>query len=108
MNIGCNRYIVRYSDTNAIEAINTDFGSADLQMIATKLAGSLINSQHLKIKFETTGESPVITVAKLRNYTSEHIDTVSIMDKISTALMKTGKVRFRPIIICKKIYIANI
>jgi uncharacterized protein (TIGR02722 family) len=35
-----------------------------------------------------------VSVTRLRNETSEHIDTKSITDKIRTALIKSGKVRF--------------
>ena len=35
-----------------------------------------------------------MSVARLRNDTSEHIDTKSITDKIRTSLIKSGKVRF--------------
>jgi uncharacterized protein (TIGR02722 family) len=37
---------------------------------------------------------PVVIVEKVQNRTEEHIDTVSMTDKIRTALIKSGKVRF--------------
>jgi uncharacterized protein (TIGR02722 family) len=37
---------------------------------------------------------PVVIVERVANRTQEHIDTVSMTDKIRTALIKTGKVRF--------------
>jgi len=37
---------------------------------------------------------PVVIVQKVQNRTEEHIDTVSMTDKIRTALIKSGKVRF--------------
>jgi hypothetical protein len=40
------------------------------------------------------GRRPVVQVSKVANRTSEHIDTKSISDKIRTALINTGKVRF--------------
>jgi uncharacterized protein (TIGR02722 family) len=36
----------------------------------------------------------VVIVSKVQNRTEEHIDTVSMTDKIRTALIKTGKVKF--------------
>jgi uncharacterized protein (TIGR02722 family) len=35
-----------------------------------------------------------VIVEKVQNRTEEHIDTVSLTDKIRTALIKSGKVRF--------------
>src|SRR5262249_54068443 len=37
---------------------------------------------------------PIVIVEKVQNRTEEHIDTVSMTDKIRSALINTGKVRF--------------
>lgn len=80
--------VVRYGDAHAVETVNADFGSTDLQMIAEKMTNSLIETPIFG------QDRPVVWVARIKNKTSEHIDTQSITDKIQTALIKSGKIRF--------------
>lgn len=79
----------RYGDAGATETLTVDFGSTDLQMIAEKMVRSLLTSPLV-----TQGNRPVILVSRVRNKTDEHIDTKAITDKIRTALLQSGKVRF--------------
>lgn len=78
---------VSYGDPNAVEVINTDFGSTDLQMIASDMARSLAQSGVLRGR-------PVIQVYDVQNKTDQYIDTRSITDSIKTQLMKAGVARF--------------
>lgn len=77
---------VNYGDSKAVETVTNEFGSSDLQMIAESMSRSL--SQHPALK-----NRPLITVAEVKNKTSEYIDTRNITNTIKTQLMKTG-VRF--------------
>lgn len=79
----------QYGDATATETLTVDFGSTDLQMIAEKMVQSLLASSVVE-----QGNRPVILVSRVRNKTDEHIDTKSITDKIRTALLQSGKVRF--------------
>ena len=79
---------VRYGDATAVEAINTDFGSTDLQLIAEKMATSLLETPVIG------SDRPVIWMGHVKNKTSEHIDTKSIVDKIQTTIIKSGRARF--------------
>ena len=65
--------------------MNADFGSTDLQMIADKMVASLLASNRLQPDPADPGKPPLVSVTRLRNDTSEHIDTKSITDKIRTA-----------------------
>lgn len=78
---------VSYGDSKAVETVTNEFGSTDLQMIAEKMVGSLLESPVL------TGR-PTVTLSQVRNKTSEYIDTKGIMNSIQTQLVKSGKVRF--------------
>lgn len=78
---------VSYGDSKAVETVTNEFGSTDLQMIAEKMVGSLLENPVL------TGR-PTVTLSQVRNKTSEYIDTKSIMNSIQTQLVKSGKVRF--------------
>lgn len=80
---------VDYGDPGAVETVSVDFGSTDLQMIAEKMVRSLLASPVLQ-----EGRQPVFQVSRFRNKTDEHIDTKAITDKIRTALVQSGRVRF--------------
>lgn len=77
---------VSYGDSKAVETVTNEFGSTDLQMIAESMARSL--AQHPALHGR-----PLITVAEVKNKTSEYIDTRNITNSIKTQLMKNG-VRF--------------
>lgn len=78
---------VSYGDSKSVETVTNEFGSTDLQMIAEKMVGSLLESPII------TGR-PTMTLSQVRNKTSEYIDTKSIMNSIQTQLVKSGKIRF--------------
>jgi penicillin-binding protein activator len=85
--LGC-ASTVQYGDPGEVEILTADFGSTDLQTIAEKMVQSLLVSPVLGDK------RPVVFVSEVKNKTAEHIDTKSITDTISTAMLKSGKVRF--------------
>lgn len=78
---------VNYGDAKAVETVTNEFGSTDLQMIAEKMVGSLLEDPIL-------ANRPTMTLSAVRNKTSEYIDTKAIMNTIQTALVKSRKVRF--------------
>lgn len=87
---GCTN--VGYGDAQAVETVNTDFGSTDLQQIASKLTDDMLVFPPV---VEVTGKRrPVIFVDKIKNKTTEHIDTESITDTIQTKVINSGKFRF--------------
>jgi uncharacterized protein (TIGR02722 family) len=78
---------VKYGDAKAVETVTNEFGSTDLQTIAETMARSLIQSPVLRGR-------PLITIAEVKNKTSEYIDTRAITDTIRTQMVKSGTVRF--------------
>jgi uncharacterized protein (TIGR02722 family) len=81
------RQVTTYGDSKAVETVTNEFGSTDLQLIAEKMVGSLLEDPVLEGR-------PTLTLSSVRNKTSEYIDTKSIMNSIQTALVKSRKVRF--------------
>ena len=81
---------VKYGDAKSVETVSTDFGSTDLQQIAESMARSLLESQVVL----GSREPPMVTLAGIKNRTSEYIDTSAIGKKISSQLTRSGKVRF--------------
>lgn len=86
----CSGPQVRYGDAKAVETVNADYGSTDLQMIAESMTRSLLQSKAIS----RSKDAPIVTLADVKNKTSEYIDTRVITDKIRTQLMKSGQVRF--------------
>jgi len=90
---GCtNKSVVRYGDATAVETTNINFGSTDLQKVAGQMTDSLLLSP--VVGTLTANTRPIIFVESIKNKTSEHIDTESITDSISTKLLRSGKFRF--------------
>jgi len=79
---------VKYGDARAVETITPDYGSTDLQLISQKMVESLLQSDILG------PNKPIIALQRIKNFTSEHIDTEAITNKIRTAILKSGKARF--------------
>lgn len=84
---------VQYGDATAVETVNTDFGSTDLQMIAEKMVDDLLASPAMA-EIAPHGTRPILFVDTIKNKTLEHIDTESITDTISTKLLNSGRFRF--------------
>lgn len=84
---------VQYGDATAVETVNTDFGSTDLQMIAEKMVDDMLASGAVA-QLGAGGKRPILFVDRIKNKTTEHIDTESITDTISTKLLNSGKFRF--------------
>lgn len=89
---GCSGPAVKYGDATAVETTTTEFGSTDLQLIAEKMVDSLLTFPPMVEV--TSSRRPVMYVDKIKNKTSEHIDTESVTDTISSRLLRSGKFRF--------------
>ena len=93
MAAGCaQKSVVRYGDATAVETTDISFGSTDLQKVAGEMTDSLLLSP--VIGTLTQNKRPVMFVERIKNKTSEHIDTESITDSVSTKLLRSGKFRF--------------
>ena len=90
---GCtNKSVIRYGDATAVETNDINFGSTDLQKFAGKMTDSLLMSP--VVGTLTANTRPILFVESIKNKTSEHIDTESVTDSISTKLLRSGKFRF--------------
>ena len=78
---------VNYGDSKAVELVTNEFGSTDLQMIAERMVGNLLETGIFQGR-------PTVAISTVKNKTSEYIDTTNVMNSIQTALVKSGKVRF--------------
>jgi len=80
---------VEYGDAQAVETVNTDFGSTDLQQNAAKMVDSMLSSPAVAQKGKAG--APILIVDRVKNKTEEHIDTESITDTITTKLLQSGR-----------------
>ena len=93
-NTGCASK-VQYGDAQAVETVDIAFGSTDLQQIAGKMANSLLAFPPM-VKI-TSENRPVVLVDRIKNKTTEHIDTESVTDSIVNKLLRSGQYRFADI-----------
>lgn len=79
---------VQYGDAKAVETVSNEFGSTDLQTIAEAMSRSLAQTA------AGYPSRPLVTLAEVKNRSSEYIDTRSITETIRTQLLKSGTMRF--------------
>ena len=79
-----------YDDPTRVELLDDKFNEADMQQMADTIIKAMVACDYVA----KAPKPPVVIVEKVQNRTEEHIDTVSMTDKIRTALIKSGKVRF--------------
>lgn len=77
---------VNYGDPNAVETVNTDFGSTDLNMVAQQMSNALIASGRIN-------QCKTYTVSKVRNKTDQYIDTENITQGIVNKLSNSAIVK---------------
>lgn len=79
-----------YDDPTRVELLDDKFNEADMQQMAQTTIRSMAACAYVA----NAPRPPVVIVERVQNRTEEHIDTVSLTDKIQTALINSGKMRF--------------
>lgn len=79
-----------YDDPTRVELLDDKYNEADMQQMADTIVKAMVACDAVL----KSPKPPVVFVEKVQNRTEEHIDTESLTDKIRTALIKSGKVRF--------------
>lgn len=82
---------IDYGDPTSSKPLSTDFGSSDLQQIATSMVDSMLATAPLP----ADGRRPVLIIDPVKNKTMQHIDTESITDSIRTRLIRSGRFTFQ-------------
>jgi uncharacterized protein (TIGR02722 family) len=85
---------VEYGDATSSKPVSTGFGSSDLQQIAAKMVDSLLGDEMLMQDIGGDGP-PLLIVDKVKNKTSQHIDTESVTDSIRTKLIRSRQFSFQ-------------
>jgi len=79
-----------YDDPTRVELLDDKFNEADMQQMADTVIKAMVSCGYVA----NAPKPPVVVVERVANRTEEHIDTVSLTDKIRTSLIKSGRVRF--------------
>lgn len=79
-----------YDDPDRVNLLNDQFSESDLQRMADRVIKEMTNCATIA----QATKRPVVIMGKVGNRTEEHIDTVSLTDKIRTGLIQSGKMRF--------------
>ncbi len=79
-----------YDDPTRVELLDDKFNEADMQQMADTIVKAMVSCKWIS----NAKKEPVVIVTRVQNRTQEHIDMKSMTDKIRTALIKSGKVRF--------------
>ena len=79
-----------YTDPDRVILLDDRYNESDMKIMADALVDSLIKHPIIANQKKT----PIFQVEKVTNSTSEHIDMLSLTDKIRTVLIKSGKVQF--------------
>jgi penicillin-binding protein activator len=79
-----------YDDPTRVELLDDKYNEADMQQMADAVIKSMVACGYVA----NAPKPPVVIVERVQNRTQEHIDTVSLTDKIRTALVNSGKMRF--------------
>jgi hypothetical protein len=79
----------KYIDPEEVNLLSDKFIESDLQMIADTLSQALISSDVMARE-----KKPTVMVSLFTNGTDEHIDILSLTNKLRTNLMKSKKFTF--------------
>jgi uncharacterized protein (TIGR02722 family) len=79
-----------YDDPTRVELLDDKFNESDMQQMSETVVNAMVACDELA----KAPKPPIVMVTKVQNRTEEHIDTVSLTDKIRTQLIKSKKVRF--------------
>ncbi len=80
----------QYDDPTRVELLDDKFNEADMQQMADTMIRAMVSCGYIA----NSPKPPIVIVEKVANRTQDHIDMASMTNKIRTALINSGKVRF--------------
>lgn len=85
---------VQRVDHNTVADLSGRWNDVDAQMVSKEMINQMLEAQWLpKFKYEN-GVDPVLIVGKVKNKTSEHINTEVFTKEIEKACVNSGMVQF--------------
>src|SRR3954454_7479544 len=71
-----------YDNPTRVELLDDKFNEADMQQMADTVIKAMVSCSYVA----NSPKPPVVIVERVANRTEEHIDTVSLTDKVRTSL----------------------
>jgi uncharacterized protein (TIGR02722 family) len=93
--VGCSskRQVTRL-DPESTTDLSGKWNDTDSRLVAEEMITDALNRPWLINFVEQNGERPVVTVGRIRNNSSEHIDIETFTTDFERELLNSGKVRF--------------
>jgi len=79
-----------YDDPSAVRLLDDKFNESDMQQMADQVVRAMVSCPYIS----NSKKRPLVIVERVENRTEEHIDMLSLTNKIRTSLIKSGKVGF--------------
>ena len=95
MTLGCGggRQVTRMESDKQTD-LSGKWNDTDARLVAEEMIDDCLKRPWLGQFVERNGERPVVTVGRIRNKTSEHIDTETFTKDFERELINSGNVRF--------------
>jgi len=93
--IGCgsSRQVARL-DPNSTTDLSGNWNDTDARLVAEEMVKDCLDRPWLTNFIAENGGKPVVTVGRIRNKSTEHIDTETFTTDFERELLNSGKVRF--------------
>ena len=89
--IGC-ATSVQYQDSSDLDPMSTKFGYEDVRITADAMIQSMLVSPATAEM--TAKRRPIVTVARIKNETDQHLNMTDLAGAIRTQLIRSGRFRF--------------
>ncbi|MCK4858199.1 MAG: penicillin-binding protein activator LpoB [candidate division Zixibacteria bacterium] len=92
---GCSsqRQVTRL-DPEAVTDLSGNWNDTDARLVAEEMITDCLSRPWLTDFVISAGKKPVVTVGRIRNKSSEHIDTETFTNDFERELLNSGKVKF--------------
>ena len=90
---GCNPQVSRV-DTNAVTDISGKWNDTDSRLTAKKMVDGLLDGRWMTNFGKENDRKPVVIVGRIKNNSSEHIQTKIFSKDIERELINSGEVKF--------------
>ena len=91
---GCGKSVKRVASDSTID-LSGNWNDTDSRLVAEEMLNDCLARPWYQNAVKTkNGENPVIVIGKIRNLSSEHINTQTFINDIQRVLINSGKVEF--------------
>ena len=92
--VGCGGRQVTRLDPGTTQDLSGRWNDTDARLVAEEMISDCLSRIWLDDFIRASGDKPVVTVGRIRNKSSEHIDTEVFTKDFERELLNSGRVRF--------------